>query len=639
MTGGKALLIAALLATVAPAAAQAQLPTPLPGVGSQPPGPPQPGQQPQRPPERPAPPGGPVTGAGEVGAYRGNAARTGVTPDDAVFGPLTQQWSVRLGQASSPLLVAGKVIANIAAGSDENASRVVALDAATGREVWRRDVPGTYFTAHLASDRERVFAINQDGVVRAFAVADGTLLWEVGPLGRSATVDGPPVVSEGLVVTIAGGAVWALRAADGREAWRKPLRREGDYEIDDIDAEVPVVAERRVFAADDCGNVLALDLGSGEELWRATRSQACQELFGGGVVADGRLYAGRAVYDAASGARVAQLDLGRQPAIAGGVAFAQYPPRAVRVDGGAEAWRYVPPGEPSGYGESLPPLLVGETVYVLAHGRTLVGLDRSTGRPLSSLKLTYEEQSDRGGRISGIAAGQGVMVATLGPTLTAFTGVLRPARAGTDAAATALAVVTGQTTDLVGGVGPALPGAQVELQADRFPYDDRWERVAAATVQSDRTFYANDVALTRNTRFRLAAAGATEALRPLEITAAPRFASKVRRLRRNRIEVRGAVSGPPDMPAARRRFVVYLGRVHHDRAQRLGSAVLRRTGRGRAAASVRFRALKRVGADDVLMFCVRGLAARGFGRVDAFERNCGRRHIRVDLEPPPDEDE
>jgi hypothetical protein len=446
------------------------------------------------------------------------------------------------------------------------------------------------------------------------------------------------VVADGLVVIIAGRTVWAVRAADGQEAWRRPIQREEDYEADRIDAEVPVVAERRVFAADDCGNVLALDLGSGEELWRATRVGACRELFGGGVVADGRLYAGGVAYDAASGKRAAEgLQIGRQPAIAGGIAYAGHPPRAVSVGDGATAWAFSPPGDVVQVDE-LPPVLVDETVYAVARDGRLVGLDRASGRLMSSQKLPAHYESSRGGRIPGVAVGQGVMVATLGPTLTAFTGVLQPAPAGSDMAATLLDLISGEKTELAGGVGAALRGADVEVQADRFPYDDRWERVSAGTVQPDRTFYATDVPVTRNTRFRLLPAGASQALRPLEVTAFPRFTSKVRRLRGDRVQVRATVSGPPDLPAAGRRFVVYLGRVHKDRVQRLGSARMRRAGVGRASVRVRFPALRRVGRDDVLMFCVRGLAARGFGRVDAFERGCGKRSMRIDLDPPSADD-
>ena len=81
------------------------------------------------------------------------------------------------------------------------------------------------------------------------------------------------------------------------------------------------------------------------------------------------------------------------------------------------------------------------------------------------------------------------------------------------------------------------------------------------------------------------------------------------------------------MRAGGRRLFAYVGRRSTRRYERLGSARLRRAGRGRFVATMRFRRPSRTGRRDVLAVCVRGLARAGWGYPDAFERGCGKRRM------------
>jgi outer membrane protein assembly factor BamB len=624
------LLLAGLAALALPGPASAQLPVPLPGLGDDPP----PGQPPpeEQPKPRPQPPRqGPAPAAGEVGVYRGNAARDGVTPDDAVFGPLGRLWTKRMpGYVNHPLLIGGKVIANVSRSDGTGyGSDVIAWDVRTGRELWRAPTPGVYFSAHIASDGQRVFSVNHDGLMRAFAVGDGRRLWERGLDAERKRVDEPPIVAGGLVISEVHDAsagddlMIALDPATGAEVWREAAPAYYDGKL---------LADReRAYRVGNCGEVTAVRLGDGERAWSFARNEgSCLDHPLIGVVHEGRLYGyGGVVRDAASGREVGRLPAPAEPAIAGGLAVfnSDGATQAMALGGGGVRWTARVKGSAFGV-DPLAPAIVGPTVYAVGPNGRLLGLARETGALLSSTSLANETASSVGGIKGGIAAGQGVLAVTQNRALSVYTGVLRPAPGGTDIAASRYDLVYGQRTSLAAAVGTRLAGRRVRLQEDRFPYG-RWRTVRSGPTLPDRTFYAGG-RVTRNTRFRLVAPGARPTPR-LTVTSVPKLASSVRAIGPRTIEVRAKLRGPRDLPAAGRRLYVYLGRVRQDRVERLGSGRLRRTGRGRASTRVRFRAPRRVGSRDVVLFCVKGLAARGFGVRDAFERGCGRGRMRIRL--------
>jgi alcohol dehydrogenase (cytochrome c) len=78
--------------------------------------------------------------------------------------------------------------------------RLVALDAATGRTLWERRLPSPNFGCATVSN-DLVFTSTFDGAVYAFAVADGTLVWQV---RMRAGVNACPAVVGDLVLLGAG---------------------------------------------------------------------------------------------------------------------------------------------------------------------------------------------------------------------------------------------------------------------------------------------------------------------------------------------------------------------------------------------------------------------------------------------------
>jgi outer membrane protein assembly factor BamB len=107
------------------------------------------------------------------------------------------------------------------------AGAVVCLDAATGKEVWRADLPKSVHT-ELAADARAVFAACRDGSVVALDRSTGKLLWKR-TLGATMT-SGPAVVSfAGGAVSLAvyavsnDGLAACLSPLDGRVLWSRPL--------------------------------------------------------------------------------------------------------------------------------------------------------------------------------------------------------------------------------------------------------------------------------------------------------------------------------------------------------------------------------------------------------------------------------
>src|SRR5262249_20648456 len=125
----------------------------------------------------PAPTATPPPTQGTAVAYQIDATHSGAQ-FDSVTPPLTQRWSRDLGgQISYPLIAGGRIFVTVANPST-NGSTLYALDEANGASIWGPiDLGGSRPWSNAAYDAGRVFAVNIDGLLRAFDAASGTLLW------------------------------------------------------------------------------------------------------------------------------------------------------------------------------------------------------------------------------------------------------------------------------------------------------------------------------------------------------------------------------------------------------------------------------------------------------------------------------
>lgn len=149
---------------------------------------------------------------------------------------------------------------------------VVALDAATGDEIWRAEADAPFQSAPTVAGG-RVYAITNDSELIALDAATGEVTWTHQAIAEPARILSAPSVAvdgETVVAPFASGEIVALLAANGRRLWSDSLSRSGRLTslsaINDI-AGRPVVDNGVVYAASHSGVLAAIDLRSGQRIW------------------------------------------------------------------------------------------------------------------------------------------------------------------------------------------------------------------------------------------------------------------------------------------------------------------------------------------------------------------------------------
>jgi outer membrane protein assembly factor BamB len=151
-------------------------------------------------------------------------------------------------------------------------SQLVALDTATGKEKWRRDIRLPGRSSPTIADG-RVFLTNIEDRLLAFSAEDGRPLWDhqaaeptTALLGRPA-----PAYYRGLVVAGFGsGELAAMRADSGTITWTDGLSagRGGASIADFVSIRgAPVISNGQVYAISMGGLLVSTDVPSGRRLW------------------------------------------------------------------------------------------------------------------------------------------------------------------------------------------------------------------------------------------------------------------------------------------------------------------------------------------------------------------------------------
>ncbi|MEM7407755.1 MAG: outer membrane protein assembly factor BamB [Pseudomonadota bacterium] len=159
----------------------------------------------------------------------------------------------------------------VAIGTDDG--DVIGLSAESGKEVWRAKVSSEVLAPPQIA--EGVVVVRTiDGKLFGLAGEDGTLRWIYDRTVPVLTLRGTsaPAVARGLIVSgFDGGQLAAIALEDGQTVWEVRLAvPRGRSEVErlvDIDAQ-PVIADSTVYAVTFQGRIAALDLLSGDLLWR-----------------------------------------------------------------------------------------------------------------------------------------------------------------------------------------------------------------------------------------------------------------------------------------------------------------------------------------------------------------------------------
>lgn len=151
-------------------------------------------------------------------------------------------------------------------------AQVIALDAETGKEIWRQTLTAPLRTGPTVG-AGRLFATTVDNQVHALDLATGRRQWAHSGITETAGFYGgssPAVEGAIAIAAFSSGEIFALRADNGRVLWSDSLagalRADPVSSMADIHG-LPVVDHGQVFAASNAGRVVAIDLRSGGRIW------------------------------------------------------------------------------------------------------------------------------------------------------------------------------------------------------------------------------------------------------------------------------------------------------------------------------------------------------------------------------------
>ena len=310
---------------------------------------------------------------------------------------------------------------------------------------------------------------------------------------------------------------------------------------------------------------------------------------------------------------------------------------------------------------ALVPLIAGGRVFVALEGGAqssqVVALDRGTGKTLWSrpspqrLLLAFGR-----GRLFGVASGGRVSAfdpasgnvlweralpgsspryenppIVTGELLRAYASVFQPPPNGSEEFVARDYVRYADTgVTMFGAVGRDLRGGgpqRVTLESDPFP-SGSFAKAGETTSRAAGTFEFR-IKPTRNTRYHTRAEDGP-ASRGGTVYVFPRFVDRLRRgsgRRVNDITSTVRMTGPPEVGLGGRRVHLYLVRVKRKQVAHVAGGALRGTARGRAAATLRFRAFTGFRSKDYLFYGVRGLSRVGLAPPDVVDRRCARSRL------------
>ena len=429
--------------------------------------------------------GATVPGPAAAVAYQIGIGHDGYSGDTTIVPPLSRRWSRTFaGPVSYPLIADGMVFVTVADNGGSYGTNLYALDQATGAILWSQPISGTYFWSNAAYDSGRIYVVNFDGLLRAFDAASGALDWSSQLLGP---VTSPPTADSGVVYEGGGGEVDAVSESTGSVVWTQPVES-GDHSS-------PALSSTSMYVSYACGQVNAFDRVTGQQQWFTSGS--CTG--GGGktpVYHSGQVYArdftGNKILDASTGALLGTFQAGPVPAFDGQIGLFLNAGTLQAVNGGT-LWTFTGDG-----GLDTAPVAVGSTVYEGSSSGMLYGLDVTTGQVVWSTNVGSgiggPDEQDVSSPLTGLGAGQGLLVVPAGGQLTAY--------------ATAGAVPT--TTSLTASPDPATAGQAVTLTATETAADGT-RPAGSVQFQAGTTAIGSPVAVdatgTASTTATFAAAG------------------------------------------------------------------------------------------------------------------------------------
>jgi outer membrane protein assembly factor BamB len=198
----------------------------------------------------------------------------------------------------------------------------------------------------------------------------------------------------------------------------------GRESVENGDNSSPALNASSVFVSYACGLVYSFNRTTGTEQWFSNGS--CEG--GGGttpVVHGGRVYArdslGNKVLNAKTGALLGTFQATPAPAFDGNTGLFLYNGTLTASSGSATLWSFTGDG-----GLDTAPIAVGNTVYVGSSSGELYGLSVTNGSVVWSTNvgsaISAPDEQNVAQPLTGLGAGQGLLVVPAGDNLVAYSG-------------------------------------------------------------------------------------------------------------------------------------------------------------------------------------------------------------------------
>lgn len=362
---------------------------------------------------------------GQARNYQIDETHTGYAEAPGLTPPLKQKWAVNFGKSISyPLIADGRVFVTvgIAAGSG---TTLYGLDAESGSTLWSFSLGAYSQWSALCYENGRVFAINGDGLLRAFDGATGSVIWSRQLPGQY-SFSSAPTVFQGVIYTGgagSGGTAYAVSADTGTVLWTASVAN-GDNSS-------PAITADAVYLSYACPNVYKLNRTNGALIWRY--NPGCSG--GGGktpVFYNGRLYvrdySPDYIFDSQTGGIAGSFVSKSAPAFSGNMGFFMNGPKYFGSFGTLEGrnintnsvvWSFT--GD--GFLQSSM-LAVNQYVYVGSDQGKLYALKADTGQQVWStnvgMGIPYVDEHNVSQPLTGFAAGEGILVIPTKTTLVAY---------------------------------------------------------------------------------------------------------------------------------------------------------------------------------------------------------------------------
>lgn len=201
------------------------------------------------------------------------------------------QFEIQFGMSSTPILDRGRLYITLIHGDMRDGTKtseghILALDAATGKEIWhhRRLTDATsenlhsYTSPTIYRDDQRAFLISHGAdYVTGHSLEDGSEIWRCGGINIKGTnynpylrfVASPSCAPDLIVVPSAKrGPVIGLRPDLSGDVTGKPESRKWKMDVGTPDVASPLIYEGLVYLAEESGTLRCLDARDGKVVYQ-----------------------------------------------------------------------------------------------------------------------------------------------------------------------------------------------------------------------------------------------------------------------------------------------------------------------------------------------------------------------------------